>query len=419
LPAKSRQSFFLVSVVRPRRISRTAKTGSRDIWASGGHGSWILFGVSLITMVKTDVAIAGGGPAGLAGAIAFRRQGLSVAVFEGVASKGPVDKCCGEGLMPDALDALEELGVEIPAGARMPIGGVRFIECGHAADARFSGQTGAGVRRTTLHSILTDHAREAGAQLFSGRPVRGLTRGGITAGDEEVQCRWIVGADGSQSAMRRAAGLESPSVCPRRFGLRRHFRIEPWTDLVEAYWAHGVQAFVSPVGVNEVGVAMLSSDPHLRYSDALALFPELTARLERAAATSNVRGAVTASRRLNRVVTGNLALLGDASGSVDSVTGLGLCMSFQQALALAEAMAKEDLSYYAAEHERLAKRPRVMESVMLAMDQRDTLRRRAIRTLAAEPRRFSELLAVHTGAASALSFAVRAPLALGWRFLTV
>lgn len=370
-------------------------------------------------MVKIDVAIAGGGPAGLAGAIAARRKGLSVAVFEGVAPSAAIDKCCGEGLMPDALDALDELGVDLPASAKMPIAGVRFNECGHAAEARFTNQTGAGVRRTTLHSVLMEHAREAGALLFFGRPVRGLARDGIWAGDEEVRCRWIVGADGSQSALRRAAGLESPSACPRRFGLRRHFRIEPWTDLVEAYWAHGVQVFVTPVGENEIDVATLSSDSRLHYQDALRSFPALAARLARATATSNVRGAVTASRRLDRVATRNLALLGDASGSVDSVTGLGLAMSFQQAVALAEAMATEDLSFYATEHHRLAKRPRVMESVMLAMDQRDKLRQRAIRTLAAEPLHFSSLLSVHTGASSALSFALRAPLALGWRFLTV
>jgi len=365
-------------------------------------------------MVKIDVAIAGGGPAGLAGAIALRKKGLSVAVFEGVAPTKSVDKCCGEGLMPDALEALGELGVEIPASARMPVGGVRFIECGHAAEARFFGQTGAGVRRTTLHAILLEHAREAGALLLFGRPVRGLTGGGIVAGDEEVRCRWMVGADGSQSAMRRGAGLESPSVCPRRFGLRRHFRIEPWTDLVEAYWAHGVQAFATPVAQNEVGVAILSSDPRLRYPDALRLFPELAARLKGATATTNVRGAVTASRRLDRVATANLALLGDASGSVDSVTGLGLCMSFQQAVVLGDALAMEDLSNYQTQHHRLAKRPRVMESVMLSMSHRDKLRRRAIRTLEAEPAHFSSLLAVHTGTSSALSFV----LPLGWRFLT-
>jgi menaquinone-9 beta-reductase len=366
-----------------------------------------------------DVAIAGGGPAGLAAAIAASRKGLSVAVFEGVRPANAIDKCCGEGLMPDALDALSELGIELPASARMPVAGVRFIECGHAAEARFFHQTGAGVRRATLSSILMDHARQAGVELFFGRPVRGLVRGGILAGDEVVRCRWIVGADGSQSAMRRAAGFESPSACPRRFGLRRHFRIEPWTDLVEAHWAHGVQAFVTPVGKSEVDVAVLSSDSRLRFEQALQLFPGLAARLARAAAISNVRGAVTASRRLDRVATRDLALIGDASGSVDSVTGLGLCMSFQQAVALGEALAEEDLSLYETQHQRFAKRPRMMESVMLSMDRRDKLRRRAIRTLEAEPAHFSNLLSVHTGTSSALVFALKAPLALGWRFLTV
>jgi len=368
-------------------------------------------------MVKTDVAIAGGGPAGLAAAIAARRKGLRVAVFEGVRESPSIDKCCGEGLMPEALEALGELGVELGAG--MPVGGVRFIERGHRAEARFIRQTGAGIRRTALSSVLMEHARDAGAELFFGHPVRGLAKGGILAGDQQVQARWIVGADGSQSAMRRAAGLESRSACPRRFGLRRHFRIEPWIDLVEAHWAHGVQAFATPVAENEVEVAVLSSDSRLRFQDALLLFPELVARLKGAAATSNVRGAVTASRRLERVATRDLALLGDASGSVDSVTGLGLAMSFQQAVVLGEALAEGDLSLYEAQHHRLAKRPRLMESVMLAMDQRDTLRRRAIRTLEAEPAHFSSLLSVHTGTSSALSFALRAPLALGWRFLTV
>lgn len=370
-------------------------------------------------MVKCwDVAIAGAGPAGLAAAIAARRKGLSVAIFEGVAPTAAIDKCCGEGLMPEALEALSELGVELPPSVSMPVAGVRFVECGHAAEARFTNQMGAGVRRTTLSSLLIEHARAAGAELFFHRPVRGLAPEGILAGDEKISCRWIVAADGSQSAVRRAAGLESTLHCPQRFGLRRHFQREPWTDLVEAHWAHGVQAFATPVAPDEVEIAILSSSPQLRFQQALALFPALIEQLAGAPAISKVRGAVTASRRLDRVATRNLALLGDASGSVDSVTGLGLSMSFQQAVALGDALAREDLSLYSAAHHRLAKRPRVMESVMLAMDQRDKLRLRAIRTLEAEPAYFSSLLSVHTGA-PALSFVLRAPLALGWRFLTV
>ncbi len=414
------QPFFVICIIRVGRIHGAPQTCAWNLRITGRNGSWILFGDDITEMVNTfDVAIAGGGPAGLTAAIAARRKGLTVAVFEGLSPTTAIDKCCGEGLMPEALEALSELGIELPDSICMPVTGLRFNESGYTAEARFPNQLGVGVRRTALHAVLQEHAQAAGVSMFWNRPARKVIEGGMLAGDEEVKCRWLVGADGSQSVMRRAAGLESPVNCPRRFGLRRHFRMEPWTDLVEAYWAHGVQAFVTPVGSNEIDVAVLSSDSRLRYEDAVQLHPELWARIKNATPISNVRGAVTASRRLDRVATQNIALTGDASGSVDSVTGLGLMMSFQQAAAVAEAISKEDLSLYESAHRRLAKRPRIMESIMLAMDQRDTLRRRAIRTLAAEPRHFSELLAFHTGASSLFSFALRTPLALGWRFLKV
>jgi menaquinone-9 beta-reductase len=57
----------------------------------------------------TDVVCAGGGPAGLAAAIALRLRGLHVVLAD--ASVPPVDKACGEGLMPDGVAALRALGV--------------------------------------------------------------------------------------------------------------------------------------------------------------------------------------------------------------------------------------------------------------------------------------------------------------------
>ena len=52
-------------------------------------------------MIRCDALIAGGGPAGLAAAIALRQKGLDVLVAD--ALWPPIDKACGEGLMPDAL----------------------------------------------------------------------------------------------------------------------------------------------------------------------------------------------------------------------------------------------------------------------------------------------------------------------------
>ncbi len=362
-----------------------------------------------------DVVVAGGGPAGLAAAIAARRKGLDVAVFEGVSSTGAIDKCCGEGLMPDALDTLRKLGIAIPG---MAIGGIRFLDGESTAEARFSQQAGTGLRRTTLHSVLAEHAREAGASVFRGIPVGGIAPGGVRAGDDVVRCRWIVGADGSQSALRRAAGLEKVRRDSRRFGSRRHFRIAPWSDLVEVYWGHAAQAYVTPVAEDEVGISIVSADPLLRFQNLLPLFPALVARLDRAEATSNVRGAMTASRCFARVTSENVALIGDASGSVDAVTGLGLSLAFQQAVALGDALSEGDLSGYETVHRRIAKRPRAMEALVLSMDRRDWFRHRVIRALAAEPAQFSRLLGFLAGTVAPVSFALRFPLAFGWRFFT-
>jgi flavin-dependent dehydrogenase len=240
--------------------------------------------------------------------------------------------------------------------------------------------------------------------LFRGASVRGLT--------ELSASRWIVAADGSQSSLRLAAGLDQARKNSRRFGTRRHFRIAPWSDLVEVHWTRSAQAYVTPVAENEIGIAIISGE-HGRFDDLLARFPALESRLNGAMATSHVRGAVTASRRLARVTTGNLALIGDASGSVDAVTGLGLSMVFQQAIALGDAFAAADLSSYAAAHRRIARVPRVMETLMLAMDRHDWFRHRAIRALAADPAQFSRLLAIHAGTAP-----LRVPFALGWKFIS-
>ncbi|HVO97886.1 MAG TPA: FAD-dependent monooxygenase [Bryobacteraceae bacterium] len=359
--------------------------------------------------MRWDVAVVGGGPAGLAAAIAARRKDLSVAVFEGISTPGPIDKCCGEGLMPDAIDALRSLGIVLPPSAAAPLAGIRFLDGGCCAEARFPEQKGAGVRRTVLHALLEEKARDLGVVLFRNHPVRDLA---------SVQTRWIVAADGAQSALRRVAGLEPERACPQRFGTRLHFRVEPWADLVEVYWTRGAQAYVTPVAGGQIDVAIVSREAR-RFHEMLPLFPILREKLSRAEASSAVRGGVTASRTLPRVTRGNFALIGDASGSVDAVTGLGLSLAFQQAKALADALGDGDLSRYAAAHRRISRIPRVMEALMLTMDRHDRFRRRAIRALDAEQGHFSCLLAVHNGASLGLGSGLRIPLALGWRFLTV
>jgi flavin-dependent dehydrogenase len=366
----------------------------------------------MVTFPESDVFVIGGGPVGLAAAIAVRRKGFSVTLAD--ALQPPIDKACGEGIMPDGLAAADLLGLQLPPGDSFQFRGIRFHGEGVSVAADFCNGTGRGMRRTALHQALVEQAERCGVELRWGCSISGLDGAEL----RDTGARWIVGADGIGSRVRGWAGLGACRRDTRRYGFRRHFRRAPWTDYVEIYWGDGFQLYITPIASDEVCVALISRDPKLRVIDALTQFPALAAKLAGAPESSTERGALTASRRLRRVARGNIALIGDASGSVDAISGEGMCLGFHQALALADAMERQNLSLYESAHRRLAARPRFMADFMLMMDRWQLLRKRALPALAAYPDLFGGLLAMHTGAARKADFAANC-VALGWRMLTI
>jgi flavin-dependent dehydrogenase len=379
---------------------------------------------------STDVFVIGGGPAGLAAAIAASSRGFSVTIADGALP--PIDKACGEGLMPDGLAALRELGVEITARDGFAFRGVRFVDEGAVAETRFPGvaqaegaqagramlvRPGIGVRRPVLQQRMMERAAALGATFLWGTPVSGLCRAGVAlAGGAMVRARWIIGADGSGSRVRRWSGLDAHVHKSSRFAFRRHYRVTPWSDCAQVYWGEHAQAYVTPVSREEICVVIVTRGSGQRMDALLEEFPGLVASLSHAAATSAERGAVTLMHGLRCVTRGNVALIGDASGSVDAITGEGLCLSFHQAAALAKALERGDLTLYQRAHRRLARRPTFMARMMLALDARPTLRRRVLRAFSANPAIFARMLAVHVGATSPAHLAMTGAM-LGWRFL--
>jgi menaquinone-9 beta-reductase len=342
---------------------------------------------------ETDLFVVGGGPAGLAAAIAARRKGLTVTLAD--SARPPIDKVCGEGLMPDGLAALGTLGVRWEEASGLPFRGIRFVDRGVSFESQFPEGHALGVRRTVLHSKMVEAASAAGVRMLWGARVGGAGPAGVSVAGEAMAARWIVGADGFHSRVRRWAGLAANAPASRRFGFRIHYRVAPWSDYMELHWGSGCQIYVTPIGSQEVCAALISRNPRLRLDEALARFPQLAARLADAPRVTTERGAVTANCSLPRVYRGNVALIGDASGSVDAITGEGLCLSFQQAIALADSLASGDLGRYQSAHRRLARRPTLMSKLMLSMDRRPWLRTPAFRVMAAEPRIFQTLLSFH------------------------
>jgi len=350
-------------------------------------------GARLLILRPASVFVIGGGPAGLAAAIALRRKGLDVTVADG--ARPPIDKACGEGLMPDGVAALRSLGVVLESGDARPFRGIRFLGEGVSVEAAFPEGRGLGMRRTVLHSKMVETAAAAGVRLCWETPVSGICAEGVMAGGAIVPARWIIGGDGFASSVRRWAGLEAGTPADPRFGFRLHYRIAPWSDYMELHWGAGCQIYVTPVNPREVCLALVSRDSHLRLEETLEQFPQLAARLNGAGRATAERGAVTANCRLARVYRGNVALVGDASGSVDAITGEGLCLAFRQAIALADSIACGDLAAYQRVHRRLTRRPTLMSKLMLTLDGRTWLRSRVLRAMAAEPRIFQTMLSFH------------------------
>jgi flavin-dependent dehydrogenase len=343
--------------------------------------------------MTAEVVVVGGGPAGLATALALRQRNVDVVVVD--RRVPPVDKACGEGLMPDGVLRLEELGVELRSANAIELQGIRYLDDGVVAEARFCSGPGLGVRRTILHEAMVQRAAEAGVETLWGRPVWALSAAGVETEGGTIRARWIVGADGLHSQVRRWVGLEAPSSSPRRFGARRHFSCEPWSDLVEVYWADGCEAYVTPVGRREVGVALLWGGKKVGFEDLLGRFPSLEARLQGVAASSRDRGAGPFHQQPRAVVRGRVALVGDAAGYRDPITGEGLALAFQQAQVLAVAIKQRNLRLYSRAYHGLTRLPFALIRGLLWAERHPALRRRLIRTLAEEPALFSRLVAIH------------------------
>jgi flavin-dependent dehydrogenase len=234
--------------------------------------------------------------------------------------------------MPGAVPLLARLGVE-PRG--FTLRGVSYQDGTREASHAFVTGSGLGVRRTTLHRALHDRAAELGA-VFERSKVDQLENAASGVSAAGIHADWMLACDGLHSTVARLAGLHRPApAARRRYGLRRHYRVEPWSDLIEVHFNPLGELYVTPTADGMVGVALLARQ-HTSFEDALAASPALAAKL--ADPVTELRGAGPFRQRTKARVMGRVMLVGDASGYVDAITGEGLRLGFDQARAAVDAI---------------------------------------------------------------------------------
>jgi flavin-dependent dehydrogenase len=364
-----------------------------------------------------DVVVVGGGPAGLAVAIETAKRGLSVALFE--QQPRLPDKACGEGVMPEGVRALETLGVRkrLPTDQSREFHSIRYVDSdGTVAEGRLPAP-GLAVRRTALVQAMAERARELGADLRFGSAARSHRRsnGSIVLDVDRttVTTRMLVAADGLASRLRRAEMLDVDCQAPRRFGLRRHFRCAPPSSSVEVHLAEGAEAYITPVSDSCIGVAFLWAErdfasfsspgvhAEARWLRLQRKFPRLAPLLEAALPCSSLRGAGPFARAARLCTQDRFALVGDAAGYVDAITGEGISLSLLSAIALARILpdalrqgaCRGTLAPYEREFARIYGRYARTAHAVLAVVRHRRLRRAIILSLARFPRLFDQLLA--------------------------
>ncbi len=350
---------------------------------------------------RQSIAIAGAGLAGLAAALFLAQDGHQVTVYE--RQRGPIDRVCGEGMLPFGLALMKELGLREQAlSAGMPFYGVRYVCQDQVAEGHFpSGLHGLGIARASLDRLLRERARHLGVTLLEGEQLEpGLVREAT-----------ILAADGIHSGWARQVGHHTRAS--RRLGLRFRLETAP-PQRVEVHFCAGFEIYLTPVARDGLSVAFLIDPDQLALPGAhyrafcleqfAKAFPHLAELTPRDLA---MRGPIAARPGSS---TPSMHLLGDAAQAFDPISGAG--MSFALTCAC---LAARHLDSPRAYWRALAPHRRAIGSItelVLSLRGGGWRSRLMVRQLGRAGDAFDRLLALHDGRSAPWALGARTALAL-------
>ena len=314
-----------------------------------------------------DVLILGAGPAGTALASHLARSGFDVALAD--KKSFPRAKPCGEFLSPECRPYLQELGVEnalLQQGTRR-IHGMHLCSGEWRARGRFRSLTSApyndagyAIRREILDTELLRAARARPEVTWLERhefrtllrDANGAVSGAVlrdqTGAERAVRAQTTIGADGVHSRVARQLGVQRQIRWLDRLALVAHFDgVVPAAEaevhfLDNAYFAATTVddgSFHLNLLIDRNALADRDGDLDAFVQEHIAAAPMLARRMSNAKRRGQWKGIGPLAFRTTKQTFAGGALVGDACGYIDPLTGEGIDFSLHGARSLANALA--------------------------------------------------------------------------------
>lgn len=286
-----------------------------------------------------QIAVVGGGPSGSWASIQLAKRGHSVTLIDPLA---PWEKPCGGGITTKALGRFGIFNSDLP---RTNIDRIT-VYYGDADSVSLEPKSALSVvSRQELGKYLFEEAARVGVHIVNDRVNRIQENGNrwkISARDEVFESDYLIGADGATSMVRRTVGqaLQADDLCvtlgyfiPGSFPA--HMKIF-FVPSFEGYiWSFPRPNHVSYGLITRSGPAWTT-----RAKTLLANYIEAdlgTLVMHNAEFYSAPVPCLSPRSWKNNVISGNRwALVGDAAGFVDPITGEGIYSAFRSAEILAE-----------------------------------------------------------------------------------